>query len=133
MPGRFFDTNILIYLASADSDRADQAEALLAGGGVVSVQVLNEIANVCRRKMRLSWPETHMFLTTIRDLVNVVPVTIETHETGLELSERYGLSTYDAMILAAAVLEGCETVLSEDMQRGFRIGSLRIENPFEAT
>ena len=89
MPGSFFDTNILIYLASSDGVKADAAERLIAGGGAISVQVLNEIANVARRKMRLSWDETRAFLAPIRSLLVVQPLTLETHETGLLLAERY--------------------------------------------
>jgi predicted nucleic acid-binding protein len=44
--------------------------------------VLNEIVNVARRKMRMSWKETHGFLEMLRDLLPVVPVTVETHEAG---------------------------------------------------
>jgi predicted nucleic acid-binding protein len=131
MGARFVDTNVLVYLASGDVQRADRAEAILAGGGTISVQVLNEIANVMRRKMRMSWPDTRVFLDTIRALLIVEPVTVATHEQGLVVSERYGLSIYDAMIVSAALLAGCETLLSEDMQDGLIVdGRLRIINPF---
>ena len=60
MPGSFFDTNVLLYVASGDRAKADRAEELIGAGGFISVQVLNEIANVVRRKMRLSWAGTHM-------------------------------------------------------------------------
>jgi predicted nucleic acid-binding protein len=133
MPGSFFDTNVLVYLASGDAAKADRAEAAIAAGGAVSVQVLNELANVARRKMRMSWTETHGFLTTLRELLTVHPVTIETHETGLALAERYNLSTFDAMIAAAALQAGCDTLLSEDMQHGMALDEgLRIVNPFQA-
>lgn len=66
MPGRFFDTNLLLYLGTAaEAAKADTAEQLLREGGVVSVQVLNEIANVARRKMGLSWSETRSFLSAV--------------------------------------------------------------------
>ncbi|QEE46276.1 PIN domain-containing protein [Rhizobium sp. WL3] len=131
MGARFVDTNVLVYLASGDVQRADRAEAILAGGGTISVQVLNEIANVMRRKMRMSWPDTNVFLDTIRALLTVEPVTVATHEQGLVVSERYGLSIYDAMIVSAALLAGCETLLSEAMQDGLIVdGRLRIINPF---
>lgn len=42
----FFDTNVLVYLASGDAAKADRAEAAVAAGGAISVQVLNELANV---------------------------------------------------------------------------------------
>ncbi|CEJ12518.1 tRNA(fMet)-specific endonuclease VapC [bacterium YEK0313] len=133
MPGSFFDTNVLIYLASGDTEKADKAEAILADGGAISVQVLNELANVGRRKMHLSWSELHGFLDTLRGLLTVHPITIETHQTGLALAERHGLSTYDAMIAAAALHAGCDRLWSEDMQHGMVLDEgLRIVNPFRA-
>ena len=90
MPGSFLDTTVLVTLASGDADKADRAEALIAAGGAISVQVLNELANVARRKMQLSWAETHALLGTLRGLLTVHPLTLDTHETGLELAERYG-------------------------------------------
>ena len=71
MPGRFFDTNILLYLLSDDGAKADIAEGLLRDGGTVSVQVLNEIANVTQRKFRMSWSQTDEFLLMIREFVTV--------------------------------------------------------------
>jgi len=131
MPGSFFDTNVLIYVASADPAKADRAEQLIGEGGVISVQVLNEIANVARRKMGLSWPETHGLLSLIRDLLSVQALTMEVHETGLALAERHMLSIYDAMIAAAALHAHCDTLWSEDMQDGMVIEErLRVVNPF---
>jgi|SRR5271165_662677 len=75
MPGSFFDTNVLLYVASGDRAKADRAEELIRAGGVISVQVLNEIANVARRKMGLSWSETRAFLSVIRGLLPVQPLT----------------------------------------------------------
>jgi predicted nucleic acid-binding protein len=131
MPGSFFDTNVLVYLASADAGKADRAEAAIAMGGVISVQVLNEFTNVARRKMQMSWSGIHAFLTLLRGLLTVHPLTLEIHETGLSLAERYGLSTYDAMIAASAFHAGCDTLWSEDMQHGMVLGErLQILNPF---
>ncbi len=92
MPASFFDTNVLVYLVSGDVTKADRAEQALSGGGVISVQVLNELANVARRKMQLSWRETHTFLDSLRGLVTVHPVTLDIHDTGLSLAERYGMA-----------------------------------------
>jgi len=131
MPDNFFDTNVLMYVASGKSTKADRAEELLAAGGVISVQVLNEITNVARRKMRLSWADTHGFLTMIRGLVRVEALTIDVHETGLVLAERYGLSIYDALIVASALSADCDTLWSEDMHHQMLVdGRLRIINPF---
>ena len=131
MPASFFDTNVLVYIASGDTTKADQAESAIAGGGAISVQVLNELANVARRKMQMSWIDTHAFLTMLRGLLTVHPLTLVIHETGLGLAERYGLSTYDAMIAAAALHADCDTLWSEDMQHGMTLDEgLRIVNPF---
>ncbi|MER9595774.1 MULTISPECIES: PIN domain-containing protein [unclassified Mesorhizobium] len=131
MPASFFDTNVLVYIASSDIAKADRAEAVIAAGGAISVQVLNELANVARRKMQMSWAETNALLTMLRGLLTTYPLTIETHETGLRLAERYGLSTYDAMIVSAAIHAGCDTLWSEDMQHGMALDEgLRIINPF---
>lgn len=131
MPDDFFDSNVLIYLASSDQMKANRVEGLLGKGGVISVQVLNEVANVARRKMRMSWPETHAFLSMLRGLLSVQPITLETHEEGLTLAERYNLSVYDAMIASSALHAGCDTLWSEDVQHRMVIdGRLRIANPF---
>ena len=53
----FHDTNVLLYLMSADTAKADRAEALLARGGCISVQVLNEFASVASRKLAMPWSE----------------------------------------------------------------------------
>jgi predicted nucleic acid-binding protein len=131
--GPFLDSNVLLYLASSDAAKADRAEELLREGGVISVQVLNEIANVGRRKMSMSWPEACDFLSRIRQLLTVIPVTETIHETGLRLAERYRFGIYDAMIVAAALEAGCGLVVSEDMQHDLAVeGRLKILNPFRA-
>ena len=133
MPGNFFDTNVLLYLASGDPAKAGRAEELVGDGGTINVQVLNEIANVARRKMGMSWTELRAFLTTIRALLSVRPVTVDIHDTGLALAERYGLSIYDAMIAASALHADCDTLWSEDMQDGLALDDrLCILNPFQA-
>ena len=128
---RFFDTNVLLYLLSGDDAKADRAERDLSSGGVVSVQVLNEFASVASRKLKMSIAEIRELLATIRAVCTNVPIGEETHDIGLKIAERYGLSVYDAMIVASALLAGCKTVLSEDMQDGQVLeGRLRIRNPF---
>jgi predicted nucleic acid-binding protein len=133
MAGSFFDSNILLYIASNDAMKAERAEKLLSDGGATSVQVLNEIANVSRRKMRMTWPDTYGFLSMLRSLLSVHAITVETHETGLALAEAHRLSIYDAMIAASALQAGCNILWSEDMQHARVIDKrLRIINPFRA-
>jgi predicted nucleic acid-binding protein len=100
-------------------------------GGTISVQVLNEIANVARRKTGLSWPETLEFLDLVRGLLPVLPMTVEIHESGLALAEQYRLSIYDAMIAASALHAECDALWSEDMRHGMVLENrMRIVNPF---
>jgi predicted nucleic acid-binding protein len=76
----FFDTNVVLYLLSADEHKANAAEALLAQGGMVSVQVLNEAASVCRRKLKLPWSEVHELLDAVKACCEVVTLSLATHE-----------------------------------------------------
>jgi predicted nucleic acid-binding protein len=127
----FFDTNVVLYLLSADPAKADRAEELLAIGGTISVQVLNEFVAVASRKLHMSWIEIREVLAQVRAVCAVEPVTIETHERALRLAERHGTSIYDALIVSAALLANCKTLHSEDMQDGQVIErQLTIRNPF---
>jgi predicted nucleic acid-binding protein len=131
MPGSFFDSNVILYLVSSDGAKASRVEELLAARGSISVQVLNESANVLRRKREMPWPNIRAFLLELREGLDVVPVTIDIHEAGLRLAERYGFSTYDSFIVAAALAADCDTLWSEDMQDGLLVEKrLRIVNPF---
>lgn len=135
----FFDTNILVYAfggrkSSTPDERIAAAQQLVITGGVVSVQVLNEFVQVCRRKAELNWDQILAALKAIKELCGpALPLTMETHERAVELSIRYGFGIYDALILAAAAEAGCTVVYSEDMQHRQTIGGLRVLNPFEAT
>jgi len=127
----FFDTNVVLHQLSADTTKADRAEELLAIGGTISVQVLNEFVAVASRKLRMSWTEIREVLAQIRAVCVVEPVTIETHDRALRIAERYGISIYDALIISAALLANCNTLHSEDMQDGQVIErQLTIRNPF---
>ncbi len=127
----FFDTNILLYLLSAESDKANCAERLLAGRGTISVQVLNEFVAVASRKLGLSYPEIREILESIRAVCAIQPMTLETHELGLQIAEQHGFSIYDSLIIASALLAGCETLYSEDLQDGQIIErQITIKNPF---
>ena len=131
-PKAFIDSNVLIYLLSADDNKADQAEKVMQKGGFISVQVLNEVANVARRKLAMPWEEVNEVMSLIRILCPAEPLTVETHDKGMEIAEGYGLSVYDAMIVAAALIKGCDILFSEDMQDGLLIDNqLRICNPFK--
>jgi predicted nucleic acid-binding protein len=129
----FFDTNLLVYAIGQQDARTPTAEALLARGGLISVQVLNELAAVAHRKLRMSWPDVMEALEAIRILCpNPVPITVEMHDAALRLAGQYGFHIYDALIVAAALEADCATLYTEDLQSGQVIdGRLTILNPFE--
>ncbi len=128
----FIDSNVILYVASADARKAAAAEQVLAQGGIVSVQVLNEIAHIARRKMGMTWAEVRAFLDPVRRLCSVTPLDAATHDCGLRIAERYSISLFDSMIVAAALLADCSTLYSEVMQDGLLIeAQLRIINPFK--
>ena len=128
----FFDTNVLVYAIGEHAVRTPIAEALLARGGVISVQVLNELAAVARRKLHMSWPEVTDALDAVRALCQApLPVTAETHDLALRLATQHGFHIYDALIVSAALEAECATLYTEDLQSGQVIdGRLRIQNPF---
>jgi len=127
----FFDTSALLYLLSDDTVKADRIETLLSARGVISVQVLNEFAVVALRKLKMPRNEVREILDTIRAVCDVEPITVETHDRGLAVLERYRFSLYDSMLIAAALISGAKVIYSEDLQHGQVIdGQLRVTNPF---
>ena len=130
----FFDTTVLIYAIAQNDPRAATAEELLANGGTVSIQVLNEFVAVARRKLRMPWEEVVEALAAIRVLCAApVSITIDTHDAALRIAQRYGFHIYDSLIVAAAIEAGCTTLYSEDMQHGQTIASVTIRNPFRGS
>jgi predicted nucleic acid-binding protein len=75
--------------------------------------------------------EVREILDTIRRVCDVEPITIETHDRGLAVCERYRFSLYDSMLVAAALISGVEILYSEELQHGQVIDDqLRVTNPF---
>lgn len=133
MPARsFFDTNVLVYALSLDDPRSAQAEELLASGGKISVQILNEFVSVARRKMRMPWDEVREAVDAFLALCpSPLPVSLALHQNAVEIAEKHGFAIYDALVIAAALDAGCATLYSEDFRDGQKIeGKLTIRNPF---
>ena len=126
----FIDSNIILYLLSSDTEKADKAEAILEAGGVISVQVLNEVVSVCQRKLKMHWDEIDAVLQAVKASMQVVPLTETSHELAVQLCKRYQLSFYDAHICSAALVAGSIVLLSEDMQDGMVFDGLVVKNPF---
>lgn len=131
MPGEFLDSNVLVYAFTTDA-RASKAQQLLERGCLINVQILNEFSNVARRKLKMNWTELNDALEDIRTLCpTIASVTLDTHAAGLQRAQRYGLSVFDGLVVAAALEAGCSTLWSEDMHHGLVIDErLTILNPF---
>jgi len=131
MAADFLDSNVLIYAFTTDG-RAAVAQALLQTRPVISVQVLNEFANVARRKLGMDWQEVGAAISDVRVLCpTVLALDLATHDEALRVAERYGYSIFDALIVGSALQAGSDTLWSEDMHDGMVIdGRLRISNPF---
>jgi predicted nucleic acid-binding protein len=130
-PGEFLDSNILVYAFTSDP-RAEKAQMLLAQGCSVSVQGLNEFANVARRKLGMTWAELREALAAIRTLCRaILPIDIDMHTNALRVAERYSFAMYDALVVAAALRADCRVLWSEDMHDGLIVdGRVRIADPF---
>jgi predicted nucleic acid-binding protein len=126
----FFDTNVLVY-GFLDLGKRGRALEAMAGGGVISAQVLNEFTNVARNKRARPWPEIEAAIAIIAEHFDeIVPLTQDIHASAMMLARDHRLAFFDALIVAAALSAGCETLYSEDMQHGARFGDLTIMNPF---
>lgn len=126
----FFDTNVIVY-AQREGRKGDIARRLMLDGGCISVQVLNELTNVLRRKRGLHWDA---IIDVVEDVIKMLgdplPINLDTHRLGVMLARANGFSFYDSLLLAAAIQDGCEVMYSEDMQHGRVLGALEIRNPF---
>lgn len=132
-PSMALDTNVLVYAFDRDPAKAAVAERLLATKPFISVQALNELVNVLRRKRALSWPEISEVVETVSALCRVIDLTLDTHRIALALVRRYSLGWWDALQLAAALYAGVDEFMTEDLQAGLQIESrLRVVNPFLA-
>ena len=126
----FLDTNLLVYAQTTDP-KSEIARQAIAEGGIISVQVLNEFANVLRRKLGLNWDEIAEALEDVKTALGPVrPISLDTHNTAVELSRAHGFHVYDSLIVAAALEAECDQLLTEDLQAGRRIEGLAIVNPF---
>ena len=132
---RLVDTNVLLYAASTlpeEEDKRLRARELLAEPDLaVSVQVLQEYqATRASRPGRLSHNDALRFLEPVLEM-RVQAVTLGVFKDAVSIRRRFGLSYWDAAILAAALALGCDAVYSEDMSSEQNYGGIRVVNPFE--
>ena len=131
----FLDSNVLLYASSAAAEDAEKREVaqglILERQFAISAQVLQEYVANALRKPALGISESNIDATfRLAARVTVQPITLEIVVAAVILRRRYGISQWDATILAAANELGCEIVYSEDMNDGQSYGDVRVVNPF---
>ena len=133
---RFVDTNVLIYAACTapgDEIKREQARTVLLNDDLaLSTQVLQEFywqATHPRRIDRISHDDARGHILDLRRYA-IVPVTLDVVDRALDLTQRYQIAYWDAAILAAARLGGCDTLLTEDLGDGQVYSGVRVANPF---
>jgi predicted nucleic acid-binding protein len=129
------DTNVLAYAEGLDDDhRRRMAQRVLGGVSpddlTIPVQVLGELFNIFRRKMRLSATAAGERIQIWRDIAACPDTSLVILLSAITIAQSHDLSTWDAVILAAAAEAGCRVLLSEDMQHGFTWSGVTVVNPF---
>ena len=127
----FVDTNVVVYALGQDAAKFERAESILGNQPTISVQVINEFLSVCRVKLGLDIATRHRLANELLAGCNVVALDARVIEKAMEIERQNGVSFWDALIVAAAILSGCETLYSEDLQH-LRVfdGLLTVVNPF---
>ncbi len=128
---KFTDTNVLLYLMSDDAHKKSVAKMLLANNTLISTQVLNELSNVCLKKLKIQPELLINALNTIERHVTLVNFSSVTIHYAIQLKQRYQLQYYDSLIIATALENNCDILYSEDMQHGMLIDNrMKVNNPF---
>lgn len=133
---KFFDTNILVYVADIrDPHKQRIAEDLVAmaldsGDFIISEQVLNEFSSIALSKLKISKDAIKEYLKFFREMA-IVPFPENAAERGLDIAERYQLQFYDSLLLATAEANGCSEFISEDLNDGQIYCEMKAVNPFK--
>lgn len=130
----FLDSNVLVFSIDTKNhpDQAIRAKVIIAEGGVISTQVLNETVNVCLKRLKLPLIEIERNLNDFRQRLTIVPFTEQITFKALTLMKKYSTSWWDALIVSAALENNCDTLITEDLKSfpSFE-GRLKVVNPFK--
>ena len=133
---KFIDTNVLIYFVDG-RNRAKQsisrtviADAIGNPEYVMSLQVLNEFANVSLKKLGMTEDEVRQYIEAFQRIRIVFQQSGWTVRA-LEIRKQYGLQFYDSLLLAAAEASGCDEFWTEDLNDGQMYCGIKAVNPFK--
>ena len=133
----FVDTNVFVYARDAAEPNKQPAAAAwirelwVEQRGRTSIQVLTEFYATVTRTLDPglnpdeAWDDVHALFAW-----NPQPVDRSVLGLARRIERRYRLSWWDALIVAAAELQSCAVLLTEDLQHGATYGSVRVRNPF---
>ena len=133
---RFVDTNVLLYAVSedpAEAGKRDRARQVLSERDLaVSVQVLQEFYFQATRPTRVRRLSSESALRILEPILlfRIQAMTPDVFLDAVEISRRFQLSYWDAAIIAAAQVLGCEAIYTEDLNPGQHYGAIRALNPF---
>ena len=133
----FVDTNVLVYARDAgQAEKQRQAIAWMTAvwgsrQGRLSFQVLDEYYVTVTRKLKPGLPHDEA-RQDVRDLLSWRPIAIDEQVVAgaWMVEDRYGFSFWDALVVAAAQVTGCDVLLTEDLSHGQRLDGLAVVNPF---
>jgi predicted nucleic acid-binding protein len=132
---RFLDTNVLVYADDLDAgpkcSRAREIlrEALEAGTGVTSTQVLQEFFVVSTRKLGVPADVARRKVELLARM-DVVRIEVGDLLGAIDLHRLHSISFWDALVVRCAQRAGCRVLLSEDLQDGRTFDGVRVEDPF---
>jgi predicted nucleic acid-binding protein len=132
----FLDTNVLVYAVDGKDPlkqgvaRKIIIEALISRDCLVSAQVLNEFSNIALLKLKMSVQEVRRFVA-IFSQINVVSLDSSWTDKALLAKEKFGTQFFDSLLLVAAEENGCDTILTEDLNDGQMYGTVKAVNPFK--
>ena len=134
----FIDTNVFIYHLDTTDRRKHKVaetivyEALASGNACISYHVVQECLNVALRKaeVALSTDAARQYLEAVLAPLMQVSASEALYHRALDVHARWRISFYDSLIVAGAMIAGCQTLLSEDLQHGQKLDGLTIVDPF---
>ena len=123
---------MVLYLFTDNDKKKEIVTSLLLHANFISTQVVNENVSVCLKKLKFEKKEAFAHGKSLMDTFNVVNLYPSTIAAAFDLSVKYEFSYWDSLIVATALENNCEILLSEDMQDGLLVeGKLKIKNPFK--
>lgn len=133
----FFDTNVLLYMHDADLRKRAIATELFeryttSDLMLLSTQVVQEFYVVGSKKLRMSRPKLKGIVDSLLD-IPLVALGPDQITSAIQIEERYNISFWDALILAAAESGGAEVLYTEDLNDGQQYGTVMVRNPFRAS